>query len=104
MWLVCLPVWAQDGAARIKSEIERLRQSYPQKFEPANIKDATDDLLKAASSALNGGNLYLSLEKLGQAADYLQARAPRWRRAMRSKLSGLPPAARSKHLAVRCAR
>ena len=72
MWLVCLPVWAQDGAARIKSEIERLRQSFPEKFEPANVKPAIEDLLSAASSAANGGNLYLSLEKLGQAADYLQ--------------------------------
>jgi len=72
LWLVCLPVWAQDGTARIQAEIERLRQSFPEKFEPANVKPAIEDLLKSASSALQGGNLYLSLEKLGQATDYLQ--------------------------------
>jgi hypothetical protein len=70
--LACLPAWAQDGQVRIQAEIERLRGSFPANFEPADVKAATEDLLKAASSALQGRNLYLSLEKLGQAADYLQ--------------------------------
>jgi len=69
---MCVPGWAQEGTARIQAEIERLRQSFPEKFEPANVKTATDDLLKASSSALQSVNVYLSLEKLGQAADYLQ--------------------------------
>jgi len=68
--LLAIPAYAQD--ARIQSEIERLRQAIPANFQPAEIKSATEDLLKAAGVAQARGDLYLTLEKLGQAEDYLQ--------------------------------
>ncbi len=62
--------------SRIKSEIARLQQSRKQK--PITDKDFADlfssvgDQLRSASAALDSGQLYLSLEKLGQAEDLLQ--------------------------------
>lgn len=68
---------AQDSAAsQIKAEIARLRQSI--KDKPITDKDFSqvatmaEDTLKAASAAINAGNTYLALERLGQAQDLLQ--------------------------------
>src|ERR1700687_4954590 len=64
------------AVSKIKTEIGRLQQSRKQK--PITDKDFADlfssvgDQLRAASGALNAGQLYLSLEELGQAEDRLQ--------------------------------
>jgi len=68
---------ADTASAQINAEIARLQQSL--KLKPAADKDATqvadaaESSLKAASAAVNAGQIYLALEKLGQAEDYLQA-------------------------------
>ena len=87
--LLALPAWGQDGAARIQGEIERLRQSVPEQMQPASLKTATEGLFKAAEAARSKGDLYLSLEKLGQAADYLQGGRTSLEKAEAIK-SGLP--------------
>ena len=67
----------ETATSQIKSEITRLQQSL--KAKPIAGKDATqiagaaDGALTAASAALDAGQIYLALEKLGQAEDYLQA-------------------------------
>ncbi|HEY6253181.1 MAG TPA: hypothetical protein VI685_24755 [Candidatus Angelobacter sp.] len=73
-----LSVSAQDASSQIqiKAEIERLQQSL--KSQPISNPDLPEansiigDGLKDASAALAAGRLYLSLEKLGQAEDFLQ--------------------------------
>ncbi len=72
-----LSAFAKDSAtSQIKAEIARLEQSI--KDQPVTDKDfapiATmgEGALKAASAAINSGQLYLALEKLGQAEDLLQ--------------------------------
>jgi hypothetical protein len=68
---------ADSPAAQVSSEIARLQQSLKQKpiaDKDANqIAGAADNALKAASAAVNAGQIYLALEKLAQAEDYLQA-------------------------------
>ena len=65
------------AVSQIKAEIARLQQSRKQ--EPitdknfADLFSSTGDELRAASEALDAGRLFLSLEKLGQAEDLLQA-------------------------------
>jgi len=67
---------AQDASSQIKSEIERLRQSL--KDKPVSSPDLPHansiigDALSSAGSALATGHLYLSLERLGQAEDFMQ--------------------------------
>ena len=67
----------ETATSQIQSEITRLQQSL--KAKPiadkgaAQIADAAEGALKAASAALDAGQIYLALEKLGQAEDYLQA-------------------------------
>lgn len=62
---------------QIKAEISHLQLSLKEK--PVSDKDfaeiaaAADNMLKEAAAALSGGQVYLSLEKLGRAEDYLQA-------------------------------
>lgn len=70
-------VAAQDAAAaQVKAEIARLQQSL--KENPISDKDLADfgsmatNALKSSADSLNSGQLYLSLEKLGQAEDVLQ--------------------------------
>jgi hypothetical protein len=66
---------AQDAAAETKAEIERLQQSL--KDKPIAIPDIPDlnseieGNLTGAASALDAGQLYLSLEGLGRAEDHL---------------------------------
>jgi len=70
--LVC----QSSPSSLIKAEIARLQQSL--KDNPISGKDVeqlatmVSDSLKSASDAANAGQLYLSLEKLGQAEDLLQ--------------------------------
>ena len=70
--LVC----QSSPSSQIKAEIARLQQSL--KDNPISGKDVeqlatmVSDSLKSASDAANAGQLYLSLEKLGQAEDLLQ--------------------------------
>jgi hypothetical protein len=63
-------------ASQIKSEIGRLQQSLKDRpisdKDAAQIAGAADGALKAASAALSAGQIYLALEKLGQAEDLLQ--------------------------------
>jgi hypothetical protein len=69
---------AADNAAgsQIKSEIARLQQSI--KDHPISDKDAAqvasiaEGALNSSSTALNAGQIYLALEKLGQAEDFLR--------------------------------
>lgn len=66
-----------SAGQQIKAEIARLQQSLKEK--PVSDKDfaelasAGDNTLKEADNALSAGQIYLSLEKLGRAEDYLQA-------------------------------
>jgi len=68
---------AQDSAtSQIRTEIARLQRSIQDK--PVTDKDfapiatMAQDALEAASAALSSGQMYLALEKLGQAEDLLQ--------------------------------
>lgn len=72
------PAFGQVPAnSQIKAEITRLQQSA--KAAPISDKDFVEiassagDLLQAATAAFDSGKIYLSLEKLGQAEDLLQA-------------------------------
>jgi len=64
---------ADDPAARLGAEIDRLQQSL--KGSPLNIADFPDigkmirGALTAAGESLHAGRLYVSLEQLGQATD-----------------------------------
>jgi len=68
---------AQDSAtSQIRTEIARLQQSI--KDKPVTDKDFAPiatmarDAIEAASAAIDSGQMYLALEKLGQAEDLLQ--------------------------------
>jgi hypothetical protein len=67
---------AHDATSEIKSKIAHLEQSL--KDKPITDKDAqpiaaaAEGALKAASATVNAGQLYVALEKLGQAEDLLQ--------------------------------
>jgi len=67
---------SQDTSPSVKTEIDRLQQSL--KDKPVSNPDMPDQSaaiearLKDAGAALSAGRLYLSLEKLGEAEDYLQ--------------------------------
>lgn len=71
-----LRVSAQDASSQIKAEIERLEQSLKDKPvsnpDMPNISSLVGNALKEASAALASGHIYLSLEKLGQAEDFLE--------------------------------
>ena len=68
--------FAQDAASQTKAEIERLQQSLKEKplanTDMPDLNSAIEAALREASSAQSAGHLYLSLEKLSQAEDYLQ--------------------------------
>ncbi len=71
------PAAANDSAtSQIKTAIARLQQSI--KDKPVTDKDfapiatMAQDALKASAAAIDSGQLYLALEKLGQAEDLLQ--------------------------------
>ncbi len=83
----------QDPKSQIRAEIERLTNSV--KEEPitdpdyAPLSSMASQALQAAGAALDSGNIYLSLEKLLQAEDFLQgARFPMEK--MESVKSNLP--------------
>jgi hypothetical protein len=65
-----------DTTARVRAEIERLRQSLkdhpPEGAEHEQIASACDAALASASEALDGGRLYQSLEGLGRATELLE--------------------------------
>lgn len=71
-----LTVSAQDASSQIKAEIERLQQSLKDKPisnpDLPNFNSIVGDALKDSSAALAAGRLYLSLERLGQAEEFLQ--------------------------------
>jgi hypothetical protein len=75
LFVANVKAYAQDAAAQVKSEIERLQQSL--KDKPIAIPDIPDlnseieGNLTGAASALAAGQLYLSLEGLGRAEDHL---------------------------------
>jgi hypothetical protein len=73
-----VPLAAKDSAnSQITIEIARLQQSL--KGHPVADKDAAqiaamaDGAAKSAATALEAGQMYLALEKLGQAEEFLQA-------------------------------
>src|SRR5262249_48646465 len=67
------------GAAQIKKEIgrlEKIQKSLPASDKNfANVVSMAGDALKGASAALDAGQLYLSLEKVGQADNLLRGTA-----------------------------
>lgn len=67
---------SQDASSSVKAEIERVQQSLKDKpvSNPdfPNLPSAIEARLKDAAAALSAGRLYLSLERLGEAEDYLQ--------------------------------
>lgn len=74
-WLA-FPARAEDAAAsQIKAEIARLHQSLKDKpiadKDAAQAASAADGALRASYAAADAGQLYLALEKLGQAEDLL---------------------------------
>ena len=71
----------QDPKSQIKVEIERLTNSLKEKpiIDPdyAPLSSTASQALQKAAEALDSGNIYLSLEKLLQAEDFLSgARFP----------------------------
>ena len=77
VFTLTLPAVAQNSAnSQIKAEIARLQRSI--KDKPVTDKDLApiatmaEDALKAASAAINSGQMYLALEKLGQTKDLLE--------------------------------
>jgi hypothetical protein len=81
-WLVCAlvslvvtPAAGQDAGSLIKAEVERLQQSLKEKplshpdFPNANA--GMGDLLKSVLQAQAAGKLYVSLEQLAQAEDFV---------------------------------
>jgi hypothetical protein len=67
---------AQDASPTVKAEIDRLQQSLKDKSvsnpDMPDLSAAIEARLKDADAALSAGRLYLSLEKLGEAEDFLQ--------------------------------
>jgi hypothetical protein len=75
--LLISPTSAQNSASsQVTAEIARLQQSLKDKpIADSELKDLASmitDALKLAENAANAGQLYLSLERLGQAEDLLQ--------------------------------
>lgn len=74
--ILAWPAAGQDAASQIKAEAQRLERSLKAKpitdpdFPNANSMIEGD--LKAVAEALSAGSLYLSLERLGRASDFLQ--------------------------------
>lgn len=91
--LFAFSVAAQNPSSQIKGEIGRLQQSLKDKpisdGELSGLGSMTTDALKAADDALNAGQIYLSLEKLGQVEDLLEGARAAADRAEVEK-SGLP--------------
>lgn len=91
--ILAAPAAGQDAASQIRSEIQRMQRSLKeQPLTGSDFGDAAstiEGLLKAADGALGAGQLYLSLEKLGQASDFLQGVRTNIDRADAVK-SGLP--------------
>jgi hypothetical protein len=76
--ILALPASGQDAASQIRTETERLQKSVKEKPISSvpgfpGLESAVGDKLRAADQELQSGRLYLSLEDLGQATDYLQA-------------------------------
>jgi hypothetical protein len=75
--LTTIATASDSASSQIKSEIARLQQSL--KDHPVADKDAgqiatmADGAAKSAAAALEAGQTYLALEKLGQAEEFLQA-------------------------------
>lgn len=71
-----MAVAGADAVAQVRAEIERIRQSLKDKpltgAEFADANTTTVELLKGASEALDGGRIYLGLEKLAQVSDFLE--------------------------------
>jgi len=77
--LVAFPpavAWQDSPATQIKNEISRLQRSIQDKpISDPDLKDLASSIgetLKSAVSAVDAGQLYFGLEKLGQAEDLLQ--------------------------------
>jgi len=74
--IAALPVSAQDPSSQIKAEIERLQESLKNKPistpDLPNANSIVGNALKDSSAALAARRVYLSLERLGQAEDFLQ--------------------------------
>ncbi|HKV62791.1 MAG TPA: hypothetical protein VJO16_12805 [Candidatus Acidoferrum sp.] len=71
----------QDAKSQIKAEIQRLQQSLKERPithpDYASLGSMSSQSLQAAGAALDSGKLYVSLEQLLQAEDFLQgARFP----------------------------
>lgn len=68
--------FAQGAAVQTKAEIERVQQSLKDKpIANTDIPELNSEIegsLKGATAALESGQLYLSLESLGRAEDYVQ--------------------------------
>lgn len=66
---------AQDGNTQIKNEIERLERSIKTKpivsSDMPKANSVVEDALKVASASLRAGRVYVALERLGQAHDFL---------------------------------
>lgn len=78
---LAFPAEGQDAKPQIKAEIDRLTSSLREKpiTDPdyAPLSSMASQSLQGATAALDSGKLYLSLEKLLQAEDFLQgARFP----------------------------
>ena len=73
--LLCsFPAFGQDAASQIRSDIQRLQQ--PLKDDPAapdsdfaSLNSSIEQSLAAASYAVNHDQLYLALEKVGEATE-----------------------------------
>jgi len=67
---------SQEASSSVKAEIERLQQSLKDKPisnpDMPSLPSAIEARLKDASAAQAAGRIYLSLERLGEAEDYLQ--------------------------------
>lgn len=66
---------SSKSAATISAEIERLQQSLKDKpitnTDMGNVSSTIGEILKDAQAALSAGHLYICLEKLGQAENFL---------------------------------
>ena len=74
--IATLPVSAQNASTQIKAEIERMQESLKNKPisnpDLPNANSIIGNALSDSSAALAAGRVYLSLEKLAQAEDFLQ--------------------------------
>src|SRR5215471_6673347 len=74
--IAALPVSAQNASTQIKAEIERMQESLKSKPisnpDLPNANSIIGNGLSDSSAALAAGRVYLSLEKLAQAEDFLQ--------------------------------